>query len=184
MFRKTATIAFALLLAVVFFSGCGRKVNENLVKGKAAYENKDYENAVASLLLAAQDGDAEAQYLLGRCYGDGKGVEEDEAESQKWIRKSADQGFAKSLFVMGIFEDMKDNTSEAEKWFKKAIPGVREAVEKGDSDAAFLLASAYAGGAGVEPDKEEAKKLLRKAAEMGNEDAKEFLEAIDMGGRN
>ena len=42
---------------------------------------------------AAERGNAEAQYMLGLCYGTGKGVEVDQAEAKKWYRKASEQGF-------------------------------------------------------------------------------------------
>ena len=43
---------------------------------------------------AAERGDAEAQYWLGRCYYFGEGVAWDRAEAVKWFRKAAEQGDA------------------------------------------------------------------------------------------
>ena len=42
---------------------------------------------------AAEKGNAEAQYMLGLCYGTGKGVEMGRAEAVKWFRKASEQGF-------------------------------------------------------------------------------------------
>jgi TPR repeat protein len=39
--------------------------------------------------LKAGKGDADAQYMLGMCYSDGKGVPKDKAEAVKWFRKAA-----------------------------------------------------------------------------------------------
>jgi hypothetical protein len=44
-----------------------------------------------SLVLKAEQGDATAQYFLGRCYELGIGVEKDEREAVKWYTKSAEQ---------------------------------------------------------------------------------------------
>ena len=46
---------------------------------------------------AAEKGDADAQFNLGFCYYNGKGVEKDLIEYVKWLRKAAEQGdeFAK-----------------------------------------------------------------------------------------
>ena len=40
----------------------------------------------------AEQGDAEAQIRLGRCYKWGDGVEEDLVEAVRWYRKAAAQG--------------------------------------------------------------------------------------------
>ena len=41
---------------------------------------------------AAEQGNAEAQCLLGICYEHGDGVEQDKAEAVKWFQKAAEQG--------------------------------------------------------------------------------------------
>ena len=40
---------------------------------------------------AAEQGSAEAQFRLGRCYQDGNGVAKNRAEAVKWLRKAAQQ---------------------------------------------------------------------------------------------
>ena len=42
---------------------------------------------------AAKQGDAEAQYNLGMCYGQGKGVKQDVQKAVEWYTKAAEQGF-------------------------------------------------------------------------------------------
>lgn len=46
-----------------------------------------------SLLHAAENGNAKAQYLIGRCYGHGKGVKQSDEEAFKWLRLAARQGY-------------------------------------------------------------------------------------------
>jgi TPR repeat protein len=43
---------------------------------------------------AVEQGDADAQFALGRCYEFGKGVPADYEEATKWYRKAAKQGHA------------------------------------------------------------------------------------------
>ncbi len=44
------------------------------------------------LLLAAERGDAEAQFELGLMYDEGYGVSRDNQEAAKWYSKAAEQG--------------------------------------------------------------------------------------------
>ena len=39
----------------------------------------------------------DAQYILGFCYYNGKGVEQNYEEAVKWYRKSANQGYKDAL---------------------------------------------------------------------------------------
>ena len=54
--------------------------------------NQDYDEAAKWYHLAAEQGDANAQYVLGVLYEDGLGVEQSNTEAAKWYRKAAEQG--------------------------------------------------------------------------------------------
>lgn len=45
----------------------------------------------------AERGDPRGQYILGLNYSLGLGVQKDPAESEKWIRKAAEQGYEKAI---------------------------------------------------------------------------------------
>src|SRR5438309_9048594 len=45
---------------------------------------------------AAEQGHADAQFALGACYANGRGVGKDEVEAGKWYRKAAEQGHAEA----------------------------------------------------------------------------------------
>ena len=62
-----------------------------LEKGYAALQGGDYATATRLLRPLAEQGDAEAQYNLGRMYEGGMGVEPNFAEAVKWYRLAADQ---------------------------------------------------------------------------------------------
>ena len=49
-----------------------------------------------------QQGDADAQFELGFCYANGKGVEQDQAEAVSWYRKAAEQGDVRRLRLWRI----------------------------------------------------------------------------------
>ena len=80
----------------------------------------------------AEQGNADAQYALGLCYGVGAGVEKDAVESVKWVRKAAEQGNANAQFVLGccyeIGEGVEKDAVEAVKWYSKA-------AEQGNANA-------------------------------------------------
>ena len=70
--------------------------------GVAAYERGDYETAFEEFLPYAEQGDAEAQRLLGVMYGNGVGVPVNYAEAVKWTRLAAEQGNALAQFSLGM----------------------------------------------------------------------------------
>jgi uncharacterized protein len=54
---------------------------------------------------AADQGNANAQFNLGKMYDDGDGVPQDHAEALKWYLKAADQGNASAQFNLGKMYD-------------------------------------------------------------------------------
>ena len=96
----------AILLTATVFPAYGKSQNsgDDLRKGKAAYEIKNYKTAVKSFSLAAQAGSAEAQFMLGICYLDGKGVEQDFEKGLECMKKAAEKGHVKAKAAMASFK--------------------------------------------------------------------------------
>ena len=127
--RKTFHFFLAILLTAFVFTSCGGKDDadeddedteeteavgrEDLRKGKAAYEIKDYKTAAMSFAPAAQDDNAEGMYLLGKCYQEGTGVERDSDKAEKWMKKAADQEYSGTKAVMDAFPDRSAATDAA-----------------------------------------------------------------------
>ncbi len=59
-----------------------------------ALERGDYATAFKISLPLAEQGNADAQSILGEMYDDGQGFAQDYAEAVKWYRKAAEQGQA------------------------------------------------------------------------------------------
>ncbi len=92
--------------------------------GKAAYGAEQYTEAIEWYSKAAEQGVAEAQYRLGRCYYNGKGVSQNSEEAVRWFRKAAEQGDAEALYDLGhcyyYGEGVTKDLEEAVKWYHKA----------------------------------------------------------------
>lgn len=80
--------------------------------------------AIAQCREAAEQGDAEAQFALGRCYYSGHGVEQSYTESVRWYRKAAEQGFAEAQYNLGACyysgHGVEQSTALARQWFLEA----------------------------------------------------------------
>ena len=86
--------------------------------------------AVESYRLAADRGNALAQFNLAMMYELGQGMEPDCAEATKWFLKAAEQGDAGGQLQMGkrchrgsfapLAQDARESRIEAYKWFKLA----------------------------------------------------------------
>jgi TPR repeat protein len=157
------SIILGILVCTLSFAlgGCASSLNTK--------EDRQY--AVECRKAAAQ-GDADAQYELGLCYGVGCGVPEDEVEAAKWYRKAAEQGHAEAQSNLGNCyhhgNGVKMDAVEAVKWYRKA-------VDQGDTNAQYNLGFCYSIGSGVPEDAvmaakwgRKAVKGYRKAAKQGN----------------
>ena len=200
--RQTAGL-LALALTAAIFAACAQTQQSEVELGKAAYSARDYETAVRHYTAAAEQGDAEAQYLLGQCYLKGKGVPVgkraatswmqefytpdglvtavDKVQAVEWFRKAAAQGHAKARMHLGIFYEMEDaivTEKEAEECFEKAVPGLRKEAEQGDAEAQQLLGAYLIGKAKNEENLREAIRWVRKAADQGDAESQFMLGVI------
>ena len=83
-------------------------------------ESQDIER----LRKAAEQGDAESQFSLGRIYSLGRGVPWDSKEAAKWYRLAAEQGHTKAQIMLGHMyargEGVPEDYQEAVKWYRQA----------------------------------------------------------------
>ena len=74
--------------------------------------------------MAAEQGNAAAQYSLAVMYTSGRGVIEDDAEAVKWYRLAAEQGYAAAQNNLGFMyangEGVPKDDAEAVKWYRLA----------------------------------------------------------------
>ncbi len=74
----------------------------DLQAGLDAYKRGDYEAALKEFRLAAEQGDAQAQFQLGVMYDEGQGVAQDFREAVPWYRRAAEQGHALAQNNLGV----------------------------------------------------------------------------------
>lgn len=65
---------------------------QSFESGMYAYERRDYATALRAFNNAADNGDADAQFMLGRLYSNGYGVLQDYIQAYKWYNLAASQG--------------------------------------------------------------------------------------------
>ena len=72
----------------------------------------------------AEQGDAQAQFLLGRMYRFGNGVAQDDVEAERLFRLSAEQGHARAQNYLGFMysngEGVARDDEEAKRWYRLA----------------------------------------------------------------
>ena len=170
-------------------------------KGIAAYNLSDFETAKAEFLRAATVGDSRSQYMLGRIYERGLGVNRNPITAMKWYRLSAGQGHAIAQYTLAMMHQkgLLDSASrprsrsmgvggiaaspsqrlgiayvEALKWFELA-------AEQGVADAQYNLGLMYATGNGIPINFVTAHLWWSVAVDFGSEEARRklvFLERL------
>ena len=122
-------------------------------------------NGFKETAKAAEQGNTEAQYELGRMYFLGRDVAKNATEAEKWYQKAAEQGIASAQYKLGYMYDygqgISQNRVEAAKWYKKA-------AEQENVDAQYRLGNMFFYKVGIPEDIDEAIKWYKKAAEQGD----------------
>jgi len=137
--RIVLTLAISLLPAV----GSGA----DLEKGLAAYDLGEYQTSLAECQPLADDGNATAQFCVGRLYANGFGVAMNDDLALQWYGLAAEQGYSEAQFNLGLMHangwGVEMNDQEAAKWY-------RLAAEQGLVEAQMSLAMLCHKGRGVE----------------------------------
>lgn len=152
---------------------------------------------------SAQKGDDTGMYNLACCYRDGYGVEQDSEKAAEWYKKAAEAGYIDAMLALGqYYQEHMIDFDKAEKWLLKAaeagsaeamnmlgvfysdtmcddtsaVKWYKKAVELDQPNAFRNLALCYRDGRGVKKNEKKAEELLKKANELGIEDAKDIQE--------
>jgi TPR repeat protein len=95
------------------------------------YKNGQYEQAFPVCRKAAEQGNAQAQFILGRMYYFGKGVQQDYSKAVKWYRKAAEQGYAKAQCNLAVMYArgkgvLQSGTAAADWYYKAGLSYLKE----------------------------------------------------------
>ncbi len=119
-------LLISLVLIVVAATASAQSLEERMRTAAEAYQRKDFATAIAVWRPLAEQGNAEAQTLLGAMYWSGEGVPRDHAEAAKWYLRAAQQGYARAQnnigFMYGFGEGVPPRDDvQAYKWISLAI---------------------------------------------------------------
>ena len=186
------------VLATGYLDGASLVALSPSVAGQPTFRERVAAAVAAATRLAAEQGDASAQFDLGLAYDNGRGVEEDDAEAVRWYRLAAEQGLADAQFNLGNMYriqryvnnsgsirisgsirragEIEGDDAEAVRWY-------RLAAEQGHADAQFNLGDMYTDGLGVAQDYAEATLWYHSAAEQGHASGQDNLGSMYAAGR-
>jgi uncharacterized protein len=135
-----------------------------LGEARAAYERKEYVEALRIVRPLAEGGDAIAQRDVGLLYYNGQGVARDYEQAAFWYRKAADQGEDVAENALGV---LYINGQGVPKDYALAFAWLSKATAQGMIQAYVNLGSLYENGNGVPQDYAQAASWYRKAAAAG-----------------
>jgi TPR repeat protein len=99
--------------------------------GSTHYDEGDYDAAFEYYIKAAELGDAEAHYRLGRMYGEGVGVEKDKEKGVYHLEKAAIGGHPYARFMLAVYESEDGRLDRAVKhWIIAANLGCEYSMKR------------------------------------------------------
>jgi TPR repeat protein len=139
------------------------------------YRMGRYDEAVAAWVLAADQGDPEAQYRLAQCYFQGIGTPRDPVKANNWLERAALGGHAIAAFNLAMLADRRGGDGAMMvKWLTLA-------ADRGLAEAHYNLATLLEAGDKVPRDLVEAYAHYRAAAEkFGSVAHNENLERLEL----
>ena len=145
---------FALKLGNLYYDGKG-----SFFFGDA-YIEIDYTEAVDWYRKAAEGGELDAYFALGKCYIEGNGVKKDIKNGINWYRKAAEKDSSYATRLAGIYKEgdrIEQDYEEAFYWYNIA-------AEDGKLSAMYELGLLYLLGNGIKQNYDKAYNLLLEVA--------------------
>lgn len=138
-------------------------------------EHFNFTEAMKWFRKAADQGDAEAQYSIGKLYDYGLGVQQNFTKAMQWYLLAANQNHAGAQYSIGM---LYDNTEGSIQNFTEAMRWYRLAAAQNHAGAQYSIGMLYEMGLGVLADRLEAMQWFQKAADQGHESAKKNIERL------
>ncbi|KIC71031.1 tetratricopeptide repeat protein [Candidatus Protochlamydia amoebophila] len=137
-----------------------------LAVGKKYEFEKNYQLAFHYYLLAANQGNSQAQYNLGNFYELGKGVNQDISKAIFYYQQAAAKGFAQALYILARCYEVG---KRVEKSFEKAFDLYQQAALQGHKKALYKIAICYEYGfLNIKESWKEALSYYKLAAKQGH----------------
>lgn len=169
-----------LITAAVFLSGCAGqetkpKNHQAYLQAQQAYRNKNFDVARVFAKQAAQQDDADAQYLLGYMMFNGIGGESQPLDAVVWFQRAYAKEHAKAAQALDDAYANIESAFAAKRYDVVKILATK-AASKGEAKAQYLLGYLYFYGLGVDKDPAQAKEWFQLSANRGYAKAQKALE--------
>ncbi len=150
------SLVSGLLTSLVSLTGCNHnrapaEFQNACDQGIAAYTNRDDAEAARLFRLAAEQGSAKANTLLGLMYLSGEGLPVDFDEGILWLKAAAEQGDADGQYWFGFWSGMEvlrealeapDDAYE-ERFYSENLGWYKRAADQGHAMALVAFGETY-----------------------------------------
>lgn len=137
----------------------------NMRSGLTHLENKEYNKAIECFHEASENGNVQAQHMLGLLYFQGYGISPDYDKCLKYFNAAASRGYDKSLFHLG---QIYSEGEIVEQDHGKALEFFKAAADLGNDGALNDMGVMFTYGYGVDADYDLAEKYFLEAVERGS----------------
>lgn len=140
--------------------------------GVDAWQQGDYDKAVAVWRPLAQAGDPDAQFNMGQAYKLGRGVRADMATAIDWYRKATAQGHVRAEDNLGLLMFQQGDRAGA-------LPYLQRSATRGEPRAQYIVGTALFNGDLTSKNWPRAYALMARASGAGLAQATASLKQMD-----
>lgn len=178
---KLNYILSVILLLIVFNATQGftyemtPEATKLLDEAWTAYNIGNYKKTLQIIQPLASEGNPRAQTILGRCYENGLGVEQDAAVAAQWFQLAAEQNYAEAQVLLAYSYEIGAGVPKNP---IEVMNLMTRAAEAGNAEAQFNLALNYSQGLyGAPKNEQESFRWAQLSANQGYAQAERFLGA-------
>lgn len=173
---------FLIITLAMGLSACDGTHEVDLLNAIDLRDKGDYENAFTAIKTLAKKGNAKAQFNLGLMYRNGRGIEQDYKEADKWFLQAKDtlytaanDGDAYAQYALGEMYNyglgVSKDANIATRWYKKSSVSFMQEAEQGSAFAQYKMGVLNHDGKGVEKNDALAIRWYTLAAQQGHANA-------------
>lgn len=160
MIKKHIFLLTLIALSALSAQVSAQSGDKDLGVGGDYFKKEQFAQAFAPLKQKAEQGNPEAQYMIGWMYQTGKGADKNNDAAINWYGKAASTGHlsAQNNLCAAYLQD---------KNFGDAAPWCEKAANQNHPRAQFLFAMMYYNGQGVAADKSKFASWMTRSAQQG-----------------
>lgn len=168
--RRGSHLVFLLCLSSYLLGGCASTVTSLQSKVQVDWAKQNYAKghkaeAAGLFVTAAENGDAEAQFQLGKMLIFGDGIPKEAPQGMAWLEKAATQNYAPAMTMLGVYtytgaEGVAQDAA-------RAASLLEDSAKQGDRTAMLLLGMAYTLNVGIDSDPDQAAHWFERASQNG-----------------